>query len=75
MCKDLNNQKDVDDFMKQFNMFHDAYMLETKYITGTYEQKSADIFVKSTMYILFQLDKLRCLEMELDMLDRFAILI
>ncbi len=73
MWKDLNNQNDVDDFMKQFNMFHDAYMLETKYITGTYEQKSADIFVKSTMYILFQLDKLRCLEMELDMLDRFAI--
>jgi hypothetical protein len=73
MWKDLNNQNDVDDFMKQFNMFHDAYMLETKYITGTYEQTSADIFIKSTMYILFQLDKLRCLEMELDMLDRFAI--
>ena len=25
------------------------------------------------MYILFQLNKFRCLEMELDMLDRFAI--
>ena len=75
MWKDLNNQNDVDDFMKQFNMFHDAYayMLETKYITGTYEQTSEDIFVKSTMYILFQLDKLRCLEMELDMLDQFAL--
>ena len=32
MWKDLNNQNDVDDFMKQFNMFHDAYMLETKYM-------------------------------------------
>ena len=69
MWKDLNNQNDVDDFMKQFNMFHDAYMLETKYITGTYEQTSADIFIKSTMYILFQLDKLRCLEMELDIYE------
>ena len=73
MWKYLNNQNDVNDFMKQFNMFHDAYVLETKYITGTYEQTSTDIFVKSTMYILFQLDKFRCLEMELDMLDRFAI--
>ena len=53
MWKDLNNQNDVDHFMKQFNMFHDAYMLETKYITGTYEQTSADILLNQPCIFYF----------------------
>ena len=57
----------------EFRGFWGDFAKVSKYITGTYEQTSTEIFVKSIMYILFQLNKFRCLEMELDMLDRFAI--
>lgn len=75
MWKSINNQNDIDIFMKNINMFHDACIVDIQYKSGNYVQIEGKIFAQSTMHIVFHQTNQKSIdfEMELSLVDKFSI--
>jgi hypothetical protein lmonocytFSL_02678 len=77
MWHELNSQNDIDNFMKETAGFHDSCIVELNYKSGSFvkEDGAMCLATEPYMYITFhsQMAKFPAFEMELGMLDRFAI--
>ena len=77
MWHELNSQNNIDNFMKETAGFHDSCIVEMHYKSGSFvkEDGAMCLATEPYMYITFhsQMAKFPAFEMELGMLDRFAI--
>jgi len=77
MWHELNSQNDIDNFMKETAGFHDSCIAEMHYKSGSFvkEDGAMCLATEPYMYITFhsQMANFPAFEMELGMLDRFAI--
>ena len=77
MWHELNSQNDIDNFMKETAGFHDSCIVELNYKSGSFvkEDGAMCLATEPYMYITFhsQMANFPAFEMELGMLDRFAI--